>query len=308
VILLGGLGLIVLVLGIGAGPLLSESAWSHRLPKAAAFAWAGVLAGAIAAAVGMVAVVSAGHHGLGHRVAEWLVNCWHHHEGGGARWYVLNALLLGATLAAVYVSARRYRHTLLQRRRHHEALQFIVRASSELDDVCVLDHPVPVAYCVPARTRLIVVSSGALDRLEDGELQAVLAHERAHLRHRHHVILTVVDSLAAALAWLPTFRAARRDLPLLLEMTADEIAARRWGRATVAAALRKLAISPSPAGGLAAGGSDHSQLDKRLARLETSPPADDAQVRRLTRITAMTSIAVPLLISAAWISATPLLC
>ena len=307
-ILLAGLGLIVLALGIGAGPMLSKGTWSHRLPKVAAFAWAGVLAGAIAAAVGMVAVVSTGHHGLGHRIAEWLANCWHHHDGGDTRWYVLNAVLLGAALIAVYVAARRFRRTLLQRRRHHEALQFIVHASGELDDVCVLDHPIPVAYCVPARTRPIVVSSGALNQLKDRELQAVLAHERAHLRHRHHVLLAVVDALAAALAWLPTFRDARRHLPLLLEMTADEIAAYRCGRQNVAMALRKLAISPSPVGGLAAGGSDHSQLDQRLARLETSPPADDAQVQRLTWVTAMTSVAVPLLISAAWISATPLLC
>lgn len=307
-ILLAGLGLILLALGIGAGPLLSKSAWSHRLPKVAAFAWAGALAGAIAAAVGMVAAVSTGHHGLGHRVAEWLVNCWHHHDGGDIRWYVVNVVLLGATLTAVYVAARRYRRTLRQRRRHHEALQFVVRASSELEDVCVLDHPIPVAYCVPARNRPIVVSSGALDQLADGELQAVLAHERAHLRHRHHVLLTVVDALASALAWLPTFRAARRHLPLLLEMAADETAAHRCGRRTVAMALRKLAISPSPAGGLAAGGCDHSQLEQRLARLESSPPADHAQVRRLTWVTATTSVAVPLLICAAWISATPLLC
>jgi Zn-dependent protease with chaperone function len=309
VTLLAGLGLVLSALGIGAGPLLSLSVWSHRLPKVAAVVWLGVLSGAIAAAVGMVAVVSTGQHGLGHRTAEWLANCWHHHDAAGdMRWYVLNAVLLGGTLTAMCVAARRYRRTLAQRRQHEEALQFVVRDSGHLDDVCVLDHPIPVVYCVPSRTRPIVVSSGALDQLEDKELQAVLSHERAHLRNRHHVLLIVVDALAAALAWLPTFRVARRHLPLLLEMTADEIAARRWGRETVAMALRKLAISPSPAGGLAAGGSTTSQLGQRLTRLETSPIADDAQVRCLTWVTAMTSVAVPLLISAAWISATPLFC
>jgi Zn-dependent protease with chaperone function len=34
------------------------------------------------------------------------------------------------------------------------------------------------------------VSSGALDQLEGSELEAVLAHERAHLHHRHHLLLT----------------------------------------------------------------------------------------------------------------------
>jgi bla regulator protein blaR1 len=90
-------------------------------------------------------------------------------------------------------------------------------------------------------------------------------------------------------------------------MTADEIAARRWGRRTVATALRTLVITPRPAGGLAAGGSDRSQLIQRLARLETAPPSD-ARVRRLMWVTAMASVAAPLLICAAWISVTPLWC
>lgn len=112
--------------------------------------------------------------------------------------------------------------------------------------------------------------------------------------------------MIAALAWLPTFREARRSLPLLLEMTADAVAARRWGRNAVAAALRKLGLGPGPAGGLAAGGSDAAHLGLRLVRLETPPIADESRVQRLTWPTAMTSVTVPLLISAGWIAATPL--
>ena len=92
----------------------------------------------------------------------------------------------------------------------------------------------PVAYCVPSRKRPIVVSSGALDQLEDTQLQAVLAHERAHLRYR---------------------------------------------------------------------------LDRRLARLETSPAvADNGRMRRLTWVTAMTSVALPAVISAGWLATTPFFC
>jgi Zn-dependent protease with chaperone function len=310
VIPLASLGAIVLTLGIGAGPLLSRSEWCQRMPRVAALAWLGVLAGALTAITGMVVVVSAGPHGLVHRVAEWLANCWHHHHdgAGGPASYVLNALLLGGSLVATALAVARYRRTVTRRRRHQEALQFVVRTYGDLDDVCVLDHPVPVVYCVPSRRRPIVVSSGALDRLETAQLQAVLAHERAHLRHRHHLLLAVVDALTAALFWLPTFRTARGSLPVLLEMAADDIAARGWGRETVAMALRKLAISPSPVGGLAAGGSDSSQLDRRLTRLETPIAMDETRLRRLTWATATTSVIVPVLISMAWITATPVLC
>lgn len=304
------LGAIVLILGTGAGPLLSRSKWCQRLPRVAELAWLGILAGALTAIVGMVVVVSTGPHGLVHRAAEWLANCWHHHHDGanGPASYGLNALLLGGSLAAFVMGVVRYRRTVTQRRRHREALQFVVRISSDLDDVCVLDHPVPVVYCLPSRRRPIVVSSGALDRLDGAQLQAVLAHERAHLRRHHHHLLTVVDALAVALFWLPTFREARDSMPILLEMTADDIAARRWGRDAVSTALRKLAISPSPVGGLAAGGSDVSQLDRRLDRLNASNAVNEAHLQRLTWASAMASVIVPLTISIAWITATPLMC
>jgi Zn-dependent protease with chaperone function len=298
------------ILGACAGPILARSRWCQRVPQVAGLAWLGILAGALAAIVGVVVMVSAGQHGLVHHAAEWLGNCWHpHHDGAsGPTSYVLNVLLLGGSLTAAVMVVLRYRRTVTQRRRHQEALQFVVRTSSDLDDVCVLDHPVPVVYCVPSRRRPIVVSSGALDRLAGAQLQAVLAHERVHLRHRHHLFLTVVDALAAALFWLPTFREARDSLPLLLEMVADDVAARRWGREAVAMALRKLAISPSPVGGLAAGGSDTSQLERRLNRLETEIVMDETQLQRLTWATATTSIIAPFLISTAWIMATPLIC
>jgi len=307
---LAGLGAIALVLGTGAGPLLSRSPWCQRLPRVAVLAWLGVLAGALAAMIGVVVMVSAGRHGLVHHAAEWLVNCWHHHHEGanGPTSYALNAFLLGGSLVAAVMAGLRYRGTVTRRRRHQDALQFVVRSSGDLDDVCVLDHPVPVVYCLPSRRRPIVVSSGALDRLEETQLQAVLTHERAHLRHRHHLLLTAIDALAAALFWAPSFRGARRSMPILLEMMADDIAARRWGRQAVAAALRILTIAQSPAGGLAAGGSDASQLDRRLSRLKASNTVDQAHLQRLTWATAIAAVIVPLLISAAWITVTPGIC
>ncbi|GAB3975210.1 M56 family metallopeptidase [Actinoallomurus acanthiterrae] len=307
---LATLGAVTVALGASAGPLLSRSAWCQRIPRIAALVWLGTLAGTLAALIGVIAVVSTGRHGLVHRVAERVADCWHHHNGGGGpASYAFNVALLLSAVAATYVAVKRYRRTVTQRRRHQEALQFVVRYPGDIDDVCVLDHPIPIAYCVPSRKRPIVLSSGALDQLEDTQLQAVLAHERAHLRYRHHLFLTAVDALGAALFWLPTFSDARRCLPILLEMTADDVAARRWGRHVVAVALRKLAIAPNPIGGLAAHSAGASALDRRLARLETSPAiADNGLTRRLTWITAMTSVALPTVISASWLATTPFFC
>jgi Zn-dependent protease with chaperone function len=46
-------------------------------------------------------------------------------------------------------------------------------------------------YCVPGRLPTIVVTTGALAVLEPEQLAAVLAHERAHLAGRHHLLLAV---------------------------------------------------------------------------------------------------------------------
>jgi hypothetical protein len=93
VIPLVSLGAIVLFLGACAGPLLSRSRWTQRLPRVAALAWLGVLAGTLAAIAGVVVMVSAGRHGLVHRTVEWLANCRHHHDGAnGPASYALNAL------------------------------------------------------------------------------------------------------------------------------------------------------------------------------------------------------------------------
>lgn len=301
-----GLGAIALLLGAGAGPLLGRASWCRLPPRVAALAWLGALTGTLAALCGVVALVLTGRRGLLHRAAEWPADCWHHHEGiAGPAAYGLNLALLAITVTVTGVAARRYRRTVLQRRRHQEALRFVVRLPGDMEDVCVVDHPVPVAYCFPARKRPIVVSSGTLDTLEDIQLQAVLAHERAHLRYRHHLFLAAVDALAAALFWLPTFRDARRRLPALLEMTADDVAARRCGRQAVAMALRKLVLT-SPAGGLGMG-AGAAEMARRIVRLEDAAvPERDG--RRATWITATAAVALPIAISAGWLSSIPVLC
>ncbi|WP_245719002.1 M48 family metalloprotease [Micromonospora rhizosphaerae] len=50
--------------------------------------------------------------------------------------------------------------------------------------------------------RLTVLGTGARS-LPPAQLAAVLSHERAHLRGRHHLLVTVVKGLAAAAPCLP---------------------------------------------------------------------------------------------------------
>ena len=83
----------------------------------------------------------------------------------------------------------------------------------------------------------MVVSTAALAVLGPGQLQAVLAHERAHLRSRHHLTLTASSALARAFPHVPLLAQASAELAVLAEMAADDAAARRHDPGDLAAAL-----------------------------------------------------------------------
>ena len=74
-------------------------------------------------------------------------------------------------------------------------------------DLVVLEMEQPLAYAVAGRARLVVITSGLVDRLSDAELDAVVAHELAHLRLGHRRALAV---LAAAEAIAMLVRPLRR--------------------------------------------------------------------------------------------------
>jgi Zn-dependent protease with chaperone function len=147
-----------------------------------------------------------------------------------------------ATLAtvAVVIQAWRYgRRTQQARRRtrvHAEAVRITGRALPGTPAV-VLDDARPAAYCVPGRPAVIVLTSAALPVLDPAQLDAVLAHERAHLAGRHHWLVTLTSGLAAAIPAVPLFDRGSAEVARLAEMRADDAAARASGRTALASAL-----------------------------------------------------------------------
>ena len=69
----------------------------------------------------------------------------------------------------------------------------------------------PVAYCLPGPLRSITVfSAGLLELLEPDELEAVVAHERAHVEQRHDIVLIAFRAWYASLPWFPIAYRAQR--------------------------------------------------------------------------------------------------
>ncbi|QXE38373.1 M56 family metallopeptidase [Streptomyces sp. GMY02] len=108
-------------------------------------------------------------------------------------------------------------------------------------ELAVLRDARPDAYALPGRPGRIVVTTGMLRALEPAEREALFAHERAHLRGRHHLFLTAVE--LASLCH-PALRALCEPLRYALERTADEAAAAAVGdRRLAARAIGRAALA-----------------------------------------------------------------
>jgi len=158
-------------------------------------------------------------------------------------------------------------------------------------------------YCVPGRS-WIVVTTGALTCLDDGQLDAVLAHERAHLSERHHVVLRLAAALENAFPAVRFFGVAARQITYLVEVAADDAAVRRAPRLTVAAALLAVAAAGVPAGTLGVGGSAAAQRIRRLI----DPPLRGSAAGRAVTFAALAGAAVMAVTVLAFAAVTILRC
>jgi len=266
-----------------AGPsMLQRARWQARAPRAALALWFAFAVAALIATVGVILSVGIRPWRMallpGLRRALWcLVEC---------RWgafsplqLTLVVLALGLGIQFVLLLANEFRRTALERRKHRRVLGLVAAPLSGDDGMLLLEHPAPVAYGVPGLRPRVVLSTGTLSLLNERELQAVLAHERAHFRARHDLAVLPFAALASALPWLPLARDGLASVRALVEMLADDAAARRESTTAVAAAIVHVARGAVPAGALAGGGGNVARrvqrlsADRQTARLWITPLA-----------------------------------
>ncbi|NRQ36696.1 M56 family metallopeptidase [Nonomuraea sp. NN258] len=162
------------------------------------------------------------------------------------------------------------------RRRQRSLLGLIAVPHPSLAGALVVDHPVVAAYCLPGRRPAIVVSTGSVGLLSEREMDAVLAHERAHARERHDLMILPFSVLHRALPAGRLTRAMLDAVALLVEMRADDRAAREHPRATLASALRRFHACDRPVvapPGALGGGGPHLRL--RIDRLTEDRLTED---------------------------------
>jgi len=161
-------------------------------------------------------------------------------------------VVLARLLRAGHVVGRRLRSL---RREHRQLVDLIGVPDDTLGPGGrVLDHPTPTAYCLPGIRRRVVLSRGTLDQLQPDQLEAVLAHERAHLTRRHDLVIEFFTVLHTAAPARVRSADALEEVRLLVEALADRSAVRHVGSLPLAHALVALASARSPEGGIASNG------------------------------------------------------
>ncbi|MGW2518527.1 M56 family metallopeptidase [Streptomyces sp. NPDC001617] len=175
-----------------------------------------------------------------------------------------SALVLAVGVVSLGVAAVRQTRHVVRARRECARLP-------EETELVVVDDDAPLAFALPGPTGRIVVSRGMLRCLSDREREALLAHERAHLRGRHHLFQSLWR-LTAALN--PLLRPLAVAGGFVLERWADEEAAQCVGnRRLVAHAVGRAALASAGASPPAALAATGGEVPQRVRALLAPPPA-----------------------------------
>ncbi|MEU1532425.1 M56 family metallopeptidase [Streptomyces fagopyri] len=295
-LLLGALAAVV------APRLLARADWPDREPVVALWVWQCVVAAVLlCCALSMTLSAAAAWVAVrGHVFApapHSVVNAYALSAKGP--WAATTAVALacgGAWTAAMLV-----REVLGARARHrHSRAELRLRApllpgeEPGNDRLVVLEGERPDAWFLPGPAPRLVITTAALRRLKGRRLDAVLAHEQGHARARHDWLLHCSAALAVGFPQVPVFAAFRDEMHRLVELAADDMASRRFGRLTIALALVELnedrgVFGPCP--------TPQAHLPARVRRLLT--PQDRLTPSRRLRLTAAATLVpvVPLLVT-----------
>ncbi|MBU6530687.1 M56 family metallopeptidase [Streptomyces sp. NPDC057245] len=284
--------------------LLARADWPDREPVVALWVWQCVVAAVlVCCALSMTFSAAAAWHAVGGpvfatapgRVVEAYA------LGTSGLWAGTTAVALacGGLWSGVMLTREIVRARARRRLRRAELLHRAPLLPGENpgpDRLVVLEGERPDAWWLPGTPPQLVVTTAALRRLGGRQLDAVLAHEKGHAQARHDWLLHCSAALADGFPQVPVFAAFRDEMHRLVELAADDVASRRFGRLTTALALVELnedrgVFGPCPTA--------HGQVPQRVNRLLTEP--DRLPAARRLRLTAAGALvpAVPVLVALA---------
>ncbi|MFF4248495.1 M56 family metallopeptidase [Streptomyces sp. NPDC001822] len=298
--------LALLLLGVlaavAAPGLMAKARWPDREPVVALWVWQCVVAGVLLSfALSMTFSAAAAWQAVrGHVFApapHGVVEAYA--LGAYGPWSAVIAVLLalGGLWSGAMLVREIHRAGRRRRQRRSELLARSPLMPGEEPGggrIVVLEGERPDAWWLPGSAPQLVVTTAALDRLKGRQLDALLAHEQGHARARHDWLLHCSGALANGFPQIPVFAAFRDEMHRLVELAADDVASRRFGRLTIALALVELnegrgVFGPGPGSG--------THVPLRVDRLLA--PTQRLSAGRRLRLTAAAALVpvVPLLVA-----------
>lgn len=250
------LGVLAVLLAWPVPLLLAGAGWTRRSPAAALVLWQAI---AVAGGLSMIgALLTFGLQPYGDHLVAGLIGLasgtttadfWHVFALAGA---VLLTGHLVLNLVLTVVTSER------QRRRHAQLLMLL--STPGADGSRVIDSPAPVAYCLPGPLKSVtVVSAGLIDLLDEPGMLAVIAHENAHVKQRHDIVLVAFRAWYMSLPWFPIAYRAQNEVGLLVELLADDHARQEVDDAVLAETITRV-------------GEGHGASDALATRVERLVP------------------------------------
>ncbi|MGB0961352.1 MAG: M56 family metallopeptidase [Mycobacterium sp.] len=257
--------LLALLLSGPVPAMLAGANWPMRAPRAAIVLWQSIALAAVLSAFSAGIAIASRLFTSGAGVAPTATFTGQINILGWPLWTAY-ALVFALTImigVRLIVSVLKVAIATRRRRAHHRMVVDLVGASHVAarrlrshyprplarGGLRILDVAEPLAYCLPG-----VLSEGALDKLSNSEILAILTHEHAHLRARHDLVLEMFTAVHAAFPRFVRSANALTAVRLLIELLADDAAVRNTGPTPLARALVACASARTPRGALAVGG------------------------------------------------------
>ncbi|KIF78525.1 membrane protein [Streptomyces sp. 150FB] len=298
--------LALLLLGVLAAVvaprLMSRAEWPELEPVVALWVWQCVVAAVLLSfALSMIFSAAAAWGAVrGHVFAPAPQGVMEAYALGAHRpWSAVIAVVLAS--GGLWTAAMLSREIHRARRRRRQGRKDLLVRSPVLPGeepggapLVVLEAERPDAWWLPGTAPQLVITTAALRRLKGRQLDAVLAHEQGHARARHDWLRHCSGALANGFPQVPVFAAFRDEMHRLVELAADDVASRRFGRRTIALALVEL---NEDRGVFGPGTTPDAQVPQRVNRLLSSVPRLTAGRRlRLTAAAALVPV-IPLIIA-----------
>lgn len=298
------LSVVALTAAVPAPRALTRAAWTEREPVVALWVWQCLVATVLLCCMtALVLGTAAVFHTVRDRVfapAPPAVTAAYDLSAAPV-WAVVLTVLLAC--GAAWTTAMLARELAEARRRRGQTRAHLRERAPDLPaglptargPMLVLEDEYPDAWWMPGHPPQLVVTTGALHRLTDHQLDAVLTHERGHARAHHDWLLHLSTALATGFPHIPLFAHFCDQTHRLVELAADDTASRRCGHLTTALALIEL----NQHRGVLSCASSRRLLGERVDRLLEPPPRLLRRHRALTTTVAALVPLLPLLITLA---------